>query len=183
MVSALGVVLEVCDLGLAQVILNYCPSVRRCPLAAAAEEEVSSLASAAPSDGRGTTDRRPVPPLRRGLARRRQRVVDRHRRDSVPAAARPAPGQSVSRVIAKFHCTGPTGPDRTGPDQTKSTHFVGDRLNSTARARPDPTGPARTFLRPGSSRNSVGSVWVSDKVRAGLCGSGRARVVEFSLYL
>ena len=45
----------------------------------------------------------------------------------------------------------------------------------------DPTGPARTFLRPGSPRNSVGSVRVSDKVRAGPRGSGRARVVEFSL--
>ena len=30
-----------------------------------------------------------------------------------------------------------------------------------------PTGPARTFLRPGSPRNSVGSVRVSDKVRVG----------------
>ena len=45
-----------------------------------------------------------------------------------------------------------------------------------------PTGPARTFLRPGSPRNSVGSVRVSDKVRAGPRGSGRARAVEFSLY-
>jgi len=35
----------------------------------------------------------------------------------------------------------------------------------------DPTGPARTFLRPGSPRNSVGSVRVSDKVRAGPRGS------------
>ena len=46
-----------------------------------------------------------------------------------------------------------------------------------------PTGPALTFLRPGSPRNSVGSVRVSDKVRAGPRGSGRARLVEFSLYL
>jgi len=83
-------------------------------------------------------------------------------------------------LIAKFHNTGPTEPDRTGPDQTKSAHFVGDRLNSTTRARPDPTGPARTFLRLGSPRNSVGSVRVSDKV--GAVGSHRARVVEFSLY-
>ena len=44
-----------------------------------------------------------------------------------------------------------------------------------------PTGPARTFLRLGSPRNSAGSVRVSDKVRAGPVGSGRARVVEFSL--
>jgi len=43
------------------------------------------------------------------------------------------------RLIAKFHCTGPSG-------------------------------PARTFLRPGSPRNSVGSVRVSDKVRAGPVG-------------
>jgi len=78
-------------------------------------------------------------------------------------------------VIAKFHYTGPTGPDRTGPNQTKSAHFVGDRLNSTTRAQPDPTGPARTFLRPGSPRNSVGSVRVSNKVRAGPCGSARVR--------
>jgi len=46
-----------------------------------------------------------------------------------------------------------TGP--TGPDQTKSADFVGD-----------------PGLRSGSR----------EKVRAGPCGSGRARVVEFSLY-
>ena len=59
-------------------------------------------------------------------------------------------------VKAKFHYTGPTGPDRT---------------------RADPHGPARTN---GVTRRS-GSARVSDKVR-GLClvGSGRARVVEFS---
>jgi len=44
----------------------------------------------------------------------------------------------------------------------------------------DPTGPAQTFLRPESPRNSVASVRVSDKVRAGPVGSGQARVVEFS---
>ena len=38
-----------------------------------------------------------------------------------------------------------------------------------------PTGPARTFLRPGSPRNSAGSVRVSDKVCAGPRGSGRIR--------
>jgi len=33
----------------------------------------------------------------------------------------------ISRLLkAKFHYTGPTGPDRTGPDQTKSADFVGD---------------------------------------------------------
>ena len=88
----------------------------------------------------------------------------------------------VRTVIAKFHYTGPTG-----PDQKKSAHIVGDELNSTTRARPDPTGPARTFLR----RNSVGSVRVSDKVQCGyvrvragpvgpVSGQCRARVVEFS---
>ena len=41
--------------------------------------------------------------------------------------------------------------------------------------------PHELFLRPGSPRNSVGSARVSDKVRSGLVGSGRARVVEFSL--
>ena len=55
-----------------------------------------------------------------------------------------------SLLIAKFHYTGPTG-----PDQTKSADFVGD-----------------PGLRPGSR----------EKVRAGQCGSGRARVVEFSYY-
>ena len=74
-------------------------------------------------------------------------------------------------IIAKFHYTDPTGPDRTGPDQTKSAHVFGYELNSTTRARPDPHGPARTFLR----RNSVGSVRVSDKVRAGPFGSARVR--------
>ena len=59
----------------------------------------------------------------------------------------------LCRVKAKFHYTGPTGPDWTRTD----------------------------FLRPGSPRNSVGSVRVSDKVRAGPVGSGRARVVEFSV--
>jgi len=33
-----------------------------------------------------------------------------------------------------------------------------------------PTGPARTFLRSGSPRNSVGSVRVSEKVRSGPVG-------------
>ena len=81
----------------------------------------------------------------------------------------------VCRVIAKFHYTDPTKPDRTGPDQKKSAHIVGDELNSTRRARhgpdrtrPDPHG---LFLR----RNSVGSVRVSDKVRAGPFGSERVR--------
>ena len=44
-----------------------------------------------------------------------------------------------------------------------------------------PTGPARTFF---AARVSEKLRWVravSDKVRAGPCGSGRARVVEFSL--
>jgi len=27
-------------------------------------------------------------------------------------------------IIAKFHYMDPTGPDGTGPDQTKSAHFV-----------------------------------------------------------
>jgi len=74
----------------------------------------------------------------------------------------------LCRVIAKFHYTDPTrtrhGPD---PTRTKSAHIVGDELNSTTRTRPDPYGPARTFLR----RNSVGSVRVADKVRAGPVGS------------
>ena len=58
------------------------------------------------------------------------------------------------QVIAEFHYTCPTGPDRTLTD----------------------------FLRPAFPRNSVGSVRVSDNDRAGPCGSARVRVVEFSLY-
>ena len=55
-------------------------------------------------------------------------------------------------VIAKFHYTGPTGPDRTRTD------FVGD-----------PHGP-----------NGVSPQKKSVQVRAGPVGSGRVRVVEFS---
>jgi len=56
---------------------------------------------------------------------------------------------SVCTVIAKFHYTDPTGPDRT-----KCADFVGD-----------------PGLRPGSR----------EKVCAGPVGSGRVRIVEFSL--
>ena len=95
-----------------------------------------------------------------------------------------ADGGRGSRVIANFHYTGPTGPDGTGPDQTKSAHFVGDRLNSTTRARPDPHGPARTFFGPGLRETPLGqcgSPTKSVRVRAGPVGSSRVRVVEFSL--
>ena len=60
-------------------------------------------------------------------------------------------------IIAKFHYTGPTGPDRTGPDPTRQSFLCRKQ--------------ARTFLRPGSPRNSVGSVQVSDEVRVGPGGS------------
>jgi len=53
----------------------------------------------------------------------------------------------ADRVIAKFHYTDPTGPART--------------LSATR------TAPHGLFLR----RNSVGSVRVADKVRAGPVGS------------
>ena len=60
-------------------------------------------------------------------------------------------GQHFSKVKAKFHYTGPTGPDRTlSETRADPTEFLGD--------------PGRK------------------KVRAGPCGSGRARVVEFSYY-
>ena len=49
------------------------------------------------------------------------------------------------------------------------------KFHYTDLTRPDPRGPARTFLRPESPRNSVGSVRVSDKDRAGPCGSARVR--------
>jgi len=61
-------------------------------------------------------------------------------------------GIRASTLKAEFHYTGPTGPDRTRPD------FVGDR-----------TDPTEFRGDPGRKQ-----------VRAGPCGSGRARVVEFS---
>ena len=77
-------------------------------------------------------------------------------------------------VIATFHYTDPTGPDRTGPDQTKSAHFVWYWLNYTTRARPQRTGPARTRTTRISEKLRW-SVRVSDKLRAGPCGSVRVR--------
>jgi len=79
--------------------------------------------------------------------------------------------QCISGVIglAKLHYTGPTGPDRTGPDQTKSADFVGDRLNSTTRARPDPHG---LFCGPGLRETPLGpceSPTKSVRVRSGPC--------------
>ena len=56
--------------------------------------------------------------------------------------------QKPCLFIAKFHYTDPRGPERTGPDQTKSAHIVGVELNCTTRARPDPTGPAQTRTDP-----------------------------------
>ena len=41
--------------------------------------------------------------------------------------------QVLTSYTAKFHNTGPTGFEQTGPDQTKSADFVGD-----------PRGPAQT---------------------------------------
>ena len=75
-------------------------------------------------------------------------------------------------IIAKFHYMDPTGPDRTVPDQTKSAHFVWYWLNSTTRARPDPTGPARTFF---AGRVSEKLLWVRAGLRQSPCGSGRVQ--------
>ena len=63
----------------------------------------------------------------------------------------------TSYLIAKFHYTGPTGPDRT---------------------RGDPNGPARTL----SETRTDPTEFRRKEVRAGPVGSGRARVVEFSSY-
>jgi len=63
--------------------------------------------------------------------------------------------QLVRLIIAKFHYTGPTGP---------------------ARNRTDPHGLCR---RPARTQRS----FAAKKVRAGPCGSGRVRVVEFSYKL
>jgi len=80
------------------------------------------------------------------------------------------PDSAAQAVIAKFHYTGPTG-----PDQTKSADFVGD-----------PRGPARTLSEtrvcgPGLATDPV-LAKKSVRIRAGPRGSGRARVVEFNLY-
>ena len=75
----------------------------------------------------------------------------------------------LCRIKAKFHCTDPT---RQSP-RTLSETRVADKVSAhcrrrakfhctdPTRTRPDPHGPARTFLR----RNSVGSV----RVRSGPC--------------
>ena len=52
----------------------------------------------------------------------------------------------VSQQTAKFHYTATTGPDRIGPDPTKSADFIGD-----------PRGPNGLCRRPGSPTKSVGS--------------------------
>ena len=87
--------------------------------------------------------------------------------DVTPGSRSSSSSRLSSVVIAKFHYTDPT---RTGPDTDKV------RAHCRRRAKfhytdTDPTGPARTrtdfFLR----RNSVGSVRVADKVRAGPVGS------------
>ena len=61
---------------------------------------------------------------------------------------------------AKFHYTGPTGPDRT---------------------RADPHGPARTLTETRTDPKEFLGDPGRKKVRAGAVGSGRALVVEFSL--
>ena len=110
----------------------------------------------------GTRARRSVRRVRRPGAPHSLSKLPPTRRSSFTALPNQPPSQDrppsppsprflfVCLVIAKFHYTGLTGPDT---------------------ARPDPTGPARTFLR----RNSVGSVRVSDKVHAGPFGSARVR--------
>jgi len=107
-----------------------------------------------------------------------------HRRSSSPSLTdtptSPGPLHSTqldiprSELIAKFHYTDPTGPDRT--IHSPRTLFV-IWLNSTTWARPDPARTRTTRI----SEKLRWSVRVSDKVRAGPRGSGRARVVEFSL--
>jgi len=76
--------------------------------------------------------------------------------------------QVTGIVTAKFHYTGPTGPDRTRTD-----FFCDPGLRET------PLGPCGSPTK--SVRVRAGPCW-SVRVRAGPIGSGRARVVEFSLY-
>jgi len=66
-----------------------------------------------------------------------------------------------TQFLAKFHYTGPTGPDRTRTD------FFAARVSEKLR-----------WVRVGLQQSPCGSV----RVRAGPVGSGRARVVEFGLY-
>ena len=108
----------------------------------------------------------------RAAATRRRavsRAADRSRREPAPrrrAHAHSRPAQ------------GPRRQARRARQREQTTFGLVCRLLAKFHY---PTGPERNFLRPGSPRKSVGSVRVSDKVRAGPRGSGRARVVEFSL--
>jgi len=68
---------------------------------------------------------------------------------------------ALCRRQAKFHYTGLTGPDRTRAD------FFAARVSEKLR-----------WIRAGLQQSPCGSI----RVRAGPVGSGRARVVEFSLY-
>jgi len=74
--------------------------------------------------------------------------------------------------IAKFHYTDPTRPDRTRPHKVRGLCLVLAKFHYT--------GPARSRTTRISEKLRW-SVRVSDKVRAGPRGSGRACVVEFSL--
>jgi len=72
-------------------------------------------------------------------------------------------GRRYRQIKAKFHYTDPT---RTGHGQSPRTLSVRAKFHYT-----DPTGPARTQRS-----------FAAEKGRAGPCGSGRVRVVEFSYY-
>jgi len=104
----------------------------------------------------------------RKLSRQVDRVVNKTRRRS-SLLTTPTTVDAAWLFIAKFHYTDPT---RTGPDTDKvrahcrrraKFHYTDtDTDTDPTRTRPDSHG---LFLR----RNSVGSVRVADKVRAGPC--------------
>jgi len=71
-------------------------------------------------------------------------------------------------LIAKFHYTGPTGPDPT--KQTLRT--LSAKLSATTGARQDPTGPTRTFF---AARVSEKLRLVPAGLRQSPCGSVRVR--------
>jgi len=92
----------------------------------------------------------------------------------------PRPARHGRRRGTVWRCRGP--PPRSPPPAPPiSSSRRQWRMHTATFHYSGPTGPARTFLRPGYPRNPVGSVR-SVRVRAGPVGSGRVRVVEFSLY-
>ena len=89
--------------------------------------------------------------------------------DAISTAAHPAGAGSVLGTVgARGYLAG--GYDGDGEPQSDVAATVCPRTSTQCNSYTPLHGPARTVLRPGSPRNSVGSVRVSDKVRAGPVG-------------